>query len=197
MAFASASASAGGPYVNFKIGQDNTGTIVIRGDAGVLAGETCIDLAPAGGPFGSGGLWDGYLVSQNPGWESVLVNDPPNNVFRLPAIHRTALVRVLAPSYFSMFTEDAVTHILTADDDQYLFPTNALGEFSEDLYFAVAPGTPAGTTFYADFQLTDGDPGEGMDPTDIFSLCFNVVPEPTTGGLLAVGLMWLRRMRLR
>lgn len=196
--FVAAPAWAGPTYDDFEIGRDDTASdaaLKVRGDPDLLDWTLSIELTPAGGPFGMGGMWDGYLVAGSPVFRSLSADEPGNSFYRLPTLHEVTLQRSFAPAYFSMFTSDTSTQIMQADDDIYTFAIDGLGDFTDDFYFAVAPGTPNGTIFQAEFLVYDELQGEGgMIPSEAFSIQFIVLPEPATL-LLAAAALVMRRKR--
>lgn len=194
----SATAQAGTSFADFEIGRDDTASdaaLKVRGDPDLLDWTASIELAPAGGPFGTGGMWEDYLVAASPVFRSLSADEPGNSFYRLPSLHAVTLQRSFAPSYFSMFTADTSTQIMQADDDIYTFAIDGLGDFTDDFYFAVDPGTPNGTIFQAEFLVYDELQGEGgMIPSEAFSIQFIVMPEPATLLLVAAALV-VRRKR--
>ena len=170
------------------IGQDGTAAhkIVLMDDKGFchLTGQP-VELQPGDG------LNDGYYVHQFPGWDST-AGEP----FPLLEGHQLTLNQIHSTNPgFDMLDPFLGTSILGSDGATFEFPWN--GELDhEDIFYRVnANSAHPGDTFMVTFQLTD--PSGLNSSSDLFTLNFEVTPEPSTAILAGLGLTILLRRRSR
>lgn len=180
-------ASAGPvPHTDFEIGQDGTAShaLVIAGDPDILSGAEPIELAlQVGGPL------DGLYAANEPGWESVEVDEPDEGLFTLLTPHQVSLHRVSATPGFAMADLFFAT-ILDTDGSSYAFGQDGDGDIHEDLFFTA----PALGEYTATLQLTD--PSGTHAASEAYTLRFVAVPEPGSLAFLATAVLlgWRRRL---
>jgi hypothetical protein len=158
----------------------------------------------------SGVLAGKYVVESLDCWHS---GHPPHGNWQLGGSDpdtqpdwQVGIERVGFTDGFGMYTEDTFTPVLTSDGDTYTFDHlwmdekhNENGElgawgFHEHLLF-VADAEGPGQTFSASFVAFD-EGTTGFTDSDVYTMDFVTIPEPTTFSLLAVfsaGILFKRR----
>jgi hypothetical protein len=182
------SALAGPMHADWTIAQDGSPAhkLLIEGDPKILDGTERIELLPGDGIFA------GLFVNQEPGWESLEADEPPDRFTLLPGSN-VSLKRLSFDAGFSMYDPFTGTPILETDGSIFPFGAAPDGSFHIDLLY-VGDG-PIGSLYSAAFQLVD--PSGLQADSDPFTLGFVVVPEPTTAILFGSALLALWRRRPR
>jgi hypothetical protein len=171
---------------DFQIGQDGTAAhkIVLMDDKGFchLTGQP-IELQPGDG------LNDGFYVHQFPGWDATA-----GVPFPLMAGHELTLNRIHSTNDgFDMLDPFLGTPILESDGTAFQFPWNGQLEHEDVFYRVDANFAHPGDTFLVTMQLTD--PSGLHSSSELFTLNFEVMPEPSTAMFAVLGLAILLRRR--
>jgi len=172
-------ARAGGEgHSDWEVAQDGSAlhTLLILGDPKILGGEERIELLPGEGNF------DGLFVNQEPGWESIEADEPPDAFMLLPGSN-PSLKRISFDAGFGMYDPFSGLPILESNGSTFAFGAAPDGHFHLDLIYA--GNGPIGTLYSATFQLVD--PSGLQSDSAPFTLGFVVIPEPTTLALVFLG----------
>lgn len=185
------SAGAQAQHTDFEIGRDDAGVLQLEGPEEFLDLSQCVLLEPGDGTYAD------YHVATVPGWEHLEADEPDEGFFRLADGHGVGLRRIGFPLGFGMFDPITGNPILENDNDVYVFPLEggSMSDFHIDLIYAGGPMAAPGTQYTARFQLVDQSGITNYAASEPFSLCFQVVPEPATCGLLLIGACALLRRR--
>ncbi len=183
-------APAGATLIDFTISQDGSSQHKL------LLTRPALVSSPYELPLIESGPLAGSYGSIEPGWDGEGTDRPAESRFALLSPTGISIRRLSFDPGFAMFTE-GLDPILETDGATHEFegePESPELLWHQHLTFIADASVPVGSLLNARFELFDR---AGLHAaSDVFTLTFRVVPEPTTAIVTALLALFVRRKRV-